>query len=97
MIPIGLEKRICGDLFALAEKVNEPGATGFRLLPVTGQVFTEIEALSLLTGVTAEVIAGGGVSGAEGSCWLAVYGSKDQEDAAEKLMSSIASERPFNI
>jgi hypothetical protein len=97
MIPVGLEKRVCGDLFALAEKVNEPGAAGFRLLPVPGQVFTEIEALSLLTGAAAEVIAGGGVNGAEGSCWLTVYGSKDQEEAAEKLIASIASERPFNM
>jgi hypothetical protein len=97
IIPIGLEKRVCGDLFVLAEKVNAPGASGNRLLPIPGQVFTEIDALNLLTGATAEMIAGGGVCGAEGSCWIAIYGAKDQEEAAEKLMASIASEPAFSL
>lgn len=97
IIPVGLEKRVYGDLFALAEKVNAPGASGFRLLPIPGQVFTEIDAINLLTGATAELIAGGGVCGAEGSCWIAVNGTKDQEEAAKRLMASIASEPPFSI
>jgi hypothetical protein len=97
IIPVGLEKRVCGDLYALAEKVNIPGAKGFRLLPVPGQVFTEIEAISLLTGATAEIMAAGGVCGAEGSCWLAISGTSEQEEAAEKLLTSIASEPPLSL
>jgi hypothetical protein len=81
----------------LAEKVNLPGAGGFRLFPVPGQVFTEIEAVQLLTGATAEMIAGGGVCGAEGSCWLAISGTKEQEDVAEKLLASVASEPAFKL
>jgi hypothetical protein len=97
IIAVGLEKRVCGDLCTLAEKVNMPGAKGFRLLPVPGQVFTEIEAIRLLTGATAEIMAGGGVCGAEGSCWLAISGTKSQEDAAAKLLTSIAAEPPFSL
>jgi hypothetical protein len=97
IIPVGLEKRVNGDLCCLAEKVNLPGAGGFRLFPVPGKVFTEIEAVQLLTGATAEMIAGGGVCGAEGSCWLAVSGTKEQEDAAEKLLASVASEPAFGL
>jgi hypothetical protein len=97
IIPVGLEKRVCGDLFCLSEKVNLPGAGGFRLFPVPGQVFTEIEAVHLLTGATAEMIAGGGVCGAEGSCWLAVSGTKEQEEAAERLLASVASEPAFSL
>jgi hypothetical protein len=97
IIAVGLEKRVCSDLYALAEKVNMPGANGYRLLPVPGQVFTEIEAIRLLTGATAEIIACGGVCGAEGSCWLAISGTKAQEDAAEELLTSIAAEPPFSI
>jgi hypothetical protein len=97
ILAVGLEKRVCGDLCALAEKVNAPGATGYRLLPVPGQVFTEIEAIKLLTGATAELMAGGGVCGAEGSCWLAVSGTKVQEDAAEELLTSIAAEPSFSL
>lgn len=97
IVPVGLEKRVCNDLHCLAEKVNMLSANGFRLFPMPGQVFTEIEALNLLTGATAEMIAGGGVCGAEGSYWLAISGTKEQEDAAEKLLVSVASEPTFNI
>ncbi len=97
IIPVGLEKRVNGDLFCIAEKVNEPGTDGTRLLPSPGQVFTEIDAVHLLTGATAELIAGGGVSGAEGSCWLAVTGTEEQEEAAETLLASVVSEPAFNL
>ena len=97
IIPVGLEKRVCGDLFCLAEKVNLPGAGGYRLFSVPGQVFTEIDALQLLTGAAAELIAAGGVCGAEGSCWLAVSGTKEQEEAAERLLASVASEPAFSL
>lgn len=97
IIPVGLEKRVSSDLFCLAEKVNLPGASGFRLFPVPGQVFTEIEAVQSLTGATAEVIAAGGVCGAEGCCWLAISGSEEQEAAAEKLVASVASEPAFSL
>jgi len=97
IIPVGLEKRINGDLHTLAEKINAPGAGGNRLLPVPGQVFTELDAVNALTGASAEVFSAGGVCGAEGSCWLAVSGTEEQEDAAEKLFSSLASEPSFNV
>ena len=97
IIPVGLEKRVNGDVFCLAEKVNSPSAEGIRLFPTPGQVFTEIEAIQLLTGATAEVISGGGVCGAEGSCWLAVSGTKEQEEAAEKLLDSVVSEPAFSL
>jgi hypothetical protein len=96
IIPVGLEKRVNGDLYTLAEKINAPGAGGNRLLPVPGQVFTELDAVNALTGASAEVFSAGGVCGAEGSYWLAVSGTKEQEDAAEKLFSSLASEPSFS-
>ncbi len=83
IVPVGLEKRVDSDLYALANKLNSPGASGYRLLPVPGQVFTEIDAMTLLTGVEAEMIAAGGVRGAEGSVLIAVSGTASQEKAAE--------------
>lgn len=97
IIPVGLEKRVCSDLHALAIKVNAPGAKGYRLFPVPGQVFTEIDAINLLTNATAELVAAGGVCGAEGSCLLAISGTKEQEEAAEKLVASVASEPAFTL
>ena len=95
IIPVGLEKRVNSDLLCLAEKVNEPGVGGSRLFPTPGQVFTEIDAVQFLTGATAELFAAGGVGGAEGCCWLAVSGTEKQEEAAEKLLASVASEPVF--
>ena len=96
IIPVGLEKRVNGDLCTLAEKLNTPGAKGYRLLPMPGQVVTEIDAISILTGSAVELIAAGGVCGAEGSCLLAISGTREQEDAAEKLINSVDSEPPFS-
>jgi len=92
ILPVGLEKRVVGDLYALAAKVNVPGAEGYRLLPVPGQVFTELDAVTLLTGASAALVAAGGFCGAEGSCLLAISGTKEQEQATEKLIASVASE-----
>ena len=97
LLPVGLEKRIDGDLDVLAGKLNVPGARGPRLLPVPGQVFTEIDAIKLLTGAEAELVAGGGVCGAEGSVWLAIDGEPQQEKAAEELLQSLANEPPFAL
>ncbi len=97
IIPVGLEKRISGDLDDLANKVNAPSASGYRLMPVPGDVFTEIEALSLLTGVQAELIAAGGICGAEGGIYLAYHGSPDCEESAAKLLKDVASEPPFTL
>ncbi len=97
ILPVGLEKRISGDLNELAIRLNAPGAKGLRLLPVPGEVFTEIDSLSLLAGVTAELIAGGGVCGAEGSVWLAISGTTETELTADRIIQSVAYEPAFTM
>jgi len=96
IIPIGIEKRIDGDLNALAEKLNSPGAGGYRLLPILGEVFTELDALRALTAAEVDLIAAGGVCGAEGSCWIAVSGEPEQEEFAAQVVASVADEQPFS-
>ena len=97
IIPVGVEKRINGDLSALAEKINTPGVGGYRLLPVIGEIFTEIEALKVLTGAEVELIAAGGVCGAEGSCLIAVNGTEEQEKFAAEIVGSVNCERAFSL
>ncbi len=97
IIPVGIEKRINGDLTSLAEKLNAPGSGGYRLLPVVGEVFSEIEALTVLTGAEVELIAAGGVCGAEGSCWIAVTGTEEQEEFAAEIIASVNCEPAFNF
>ncbi len=97
IMPVGLEKRVPGDLMELAARLNAPGASGHRLLPVPGKIFTEIDAIKHLTGAEAEMVAAGGVGGAEGSVWLAISGNEEQEVAAEKLLKAVASEPWFEL
>ncbi|MEN6469716.1 MAG: hypothetical protein ABFD45_12315 [Smithella sp.] len=97
IIPVGLEKRITGDLDVMAASLNEPGAHGPRLLPVPGEVFTELDAIAMLTGAKAELVAAGGVAGAEGSVWLAISGEASRENGAMALLQSVAGEPAFNL
>ena len=95
--PVGMEKRVWVDLNEIALKLNSVESQGPRMLPVPGEIFTEIEAISTLTGAKAELIAGGGVCGAEGSVWLGVTGDKEQVEAATDLMNSVSNEKPFEL
>ena len=97
IIPVGLEKRVNGDLYTLAEKLNAPGAGGYRLLPIIGEVFTELDALKALTAAEVELIAAGGICGAEGACWIAVTGEEEQEAFAEQIIASVADEPAFDL
>ncbi len=97
ILPVGLEKRVNTDIDEVAKKLNSPGANGPRLLPVVGEVFTEIEAISSLTGAQAEMVAAGGIAGAEGSVWLLVSGTKKEVEKAEKLLGSVSKEPAFSF
>ena len=97
ILPVGLEKRVYENLDELAAKMNEPGTQGPRLLPVPGEIFTELDAIALLTGAKAQLVAAGGVCGAEGSVWLAISGKSAQENAAEALIKSVANEPAFSL
>ncbi len=96
IIPVGIEKRVNGDLYSLAEKINAPGLSGYRLLPIVGEVFTELDALTALTGAEVELISAGGVCGAEGSCWMALIGTQEQEEFAAEIIASINCEPTFS-
>jgi hypothetical protein len=97
IVPVGLEKRVLEPVNDLAERCNAPGATGPRLFPVPGEIFTELDAIELLTGAEACLIAGGGIYGAEGAYWLGVSGSEEQVQAAAELIKSVADEPPCEV
>jgi hypothetical protein len=97
ILPVGVEKRISGNIDELTNKINAPGGEGWRLMPVPGEVFTEIDALAQLSGVTSEIFAAGGVCGAEGSVWLLVKGTPDEENMAECVVKSVAHEPVFTL
>ena len=67
------------------------------MLPVLGEVFTELDALIALTGADVELIAAGGVCGAEGSCLISVIGTEEQEEFAAEVIASINCEPTFSL
>ena len=69
-----------------------PDESGFP-----GEVLTELQAVSILTGARTELVAAGGVGGAEGSVWLAVGGTAEQEEAAGELLHEVINEPPFAL
>jgi hypothetical protein len=92
IVPVGLEKRVLEPVTDLAERCNALGATGPRLFPFPGEIFTELDAIELLTGAEACLFAGGGIYGAEGAYWLGLSGSEEQVQAAAELIKSVADE-----
>lgn len=96
-IPVGLEKRVPGKIHRLAEMLNSPQASGLRYLPVSGRIVTELQAIQTISGAKAELIAGGGVGGAEGSCWIAVSGTEEQLKIATELLNAAGHEQNFEL
>ena len=66
-------------------------AAGFMPV-VTSKTVTEIQALAILTGVTAVHIASGGVAGSEGAVVLALEGDEETVTEAFELCESIKGE-----
>ncbi len=97
LMPVGLEKRVNNGLLSIATEVNRSGSYGLRLFPATGEAFTELDAIKLLTGASAELIAAGGVGGSEGGVWLGVSGTESQMSRAEELLRVVSAEPPFAV
>lgn len=96
--PVGLEKNIGVDLELAAAFLNEPDekrGSESALWPVQSEIVTEIEALYVLTGVTAMPVAAGGIGGAEGSVRLSIKGAPEQIEATAALLDSIYGEPAF--
>ncbi len=92
IVPVGLEKRVLEDIHELVLKVLAIDTEGPRLMPLPGKTFTEIDAIRLLTGAEATLIAAGGIYGAEGASWLGISGKPEQVEAAIHLVESLGSE-----
>ena len=63
----------------------------------TALVVTEIQALALLAGVRARLVASGGVSGSEGAVILLLEGDRESIDAAVELVEWIKGEPKIEV
>lgn len=46
----------------------------------------------MLTEISAELVAAGGMCGAEGSCWMAITGTEEQLHIASDIINSVINE-----
>ena len=86
IVPVGLEKRVDRPVAELARISNDPEAEGLRMCPMPGKVYTELEAIKTLTGADAQLLASGGVLGAEGAVYLSVTGEEEQLEKVRLLI-----------
>ena len=100
IVPVGLEKLVPSVLKAAAKcsqgTVSYVMGAAVSLIPVvSGLVLTEVEALEMLTGVTATHVASGGVGGSEGSVVLSLEGRDETVRQAFELVKGIKGEPPI--
>ena len=97
IIPVGLEKSIPTSVLTGSSEISTDKidlATGTRcgLIPLFGNVITEVEALQILADVEAIPIAAGGIGGAEGSIALLMKGTEEHVRKAVSLVQKIKGE-----
>lgn len=82
IIPVGIEKMIPGNLNQIISKTGRKGKSlswgmSVGLMPVTGEIFTEIEAIKMLADVDCFPIGAGGLKEAQGSTTLDIIASSN--------------------
>jgi len=98
VIPVGLEKQVAGDPVDIFNKMREPIESLNTVHPMfllTGHIVTELEALQILTGVSAFQSAAGGIGGAEGAVRVVCRGPRERVEKALRLAEDIQGEPPF--
>lgn len=94
LIAVGSEKLIPGNLNDI---IRRSGRTGKRvawgmavgLMPVIGEIFTEVEAIKRLAEVDAYIIGAGGIGEAQGSATIEITGSLSELDRLLKILEKI--------
>ena len=94
-VPVGCEKRVDQKLSVLANMVNDKDTKGLRLLPLPGEIFTELDAIAALTHAKALIIGGGGVLGAEGGVYYMAQGTDEELDLLQSIIKTIKEENIF--
>lgn len=100
IIAAGLEKLVPISLSDVAPKTgirNVDRSLGMAcgMMVVGGNIITEMEALTSMTGVDVIPIGGGGVDGGEGSKIFVVEGEEEDVEAAYDLICSVKGEPPL--
>jgi hypothetical protein len=94
LLPTGLEKLINRPIKEVCREtpkhaMNFCTGTPCGLIPVQGTVITEVDAVKILSGAEAHMVAAGGVGGAEGAVVLTAKGDKKQIRKASEVLGSV--------
>ena len=96
LIPVGLEKLVPGNLedgmkAATREGVAFSNGMAVELMPLQGELFTEIEAFQQIGQVEVHLIGSGGLYGAKGSKTFLIQGEDDVVDRIIEQVKAIKS------
>lgn len=97
LIPVGLEKLVPHSIEEVSKiagiyEMDYSSGVPVGIMPVSGEVITEIEALELLAGVSAFVIGSGSIGGQPGVVTMVLEGSKEEVNKAVKIVEEIKGE-----
>lgn len=96
LIPVGIEKMVPGDLDEIITKSSRTGKSiswgmAVGLIPLHGELFTEVEALQTLADVECFVIGAGGLGEAQGSITIDILGAKEEIEKLIPILIEIKS------
>jgi len=94
-VPVGVEKRVDARMSDIASILNDPETPGLRLYPLPGEVVTELEAVTILTGADAMLVSAGGVMGAEGGAYFLAEGEEDEIEKLNEIVRELKKEKLF--
>jgi hypothetical protein len=94
LLPIGLEKLIPTPIAQAAkaasrERTDSAMGIPVGLMPVPGKAITEVEAIDILSGAQAVVVAAGGLGGAEGAVTLIIRGPEEKVNRALQIVRDV--------
>ncbi len=94
LIAAGLEKLAPGNLFDVIpfsgrDKVDVSYGMAVGLVPIFGEIFTEVNALETLAEVNVAVIGRGGILGAEGSTTFLIEGERDEVQKIDRVYQGV--------
>jgi len=99
VVPVGLDKFIPASVLYVSrllgmQRIDYAMGQKASLVPVFGQVVTEIEAVRILANATAIPIASGGIGGAEGCVALLIEGEDSEVKKSLEIIEKIKGEKP---
>ncbi|NLW22184.1 MAG: hypothetical protein GXY88_02845 [Tissierellia bacterium] len=94
LIPVGIEKMIPGNLDEIIRKCGRRGKSlswgmAVGLIPLYGEIFTEVEAIKRLAHVDCFPIGAGGLGQAQGSITLEIWGEEGELDKIIDIVKKV--------